>query len=148
MNPPRRLRNDAGSALVELTWLAVVLLIPLAWLVASVGEVQRGAFGVTAAARSAARAYSLAPDDRVGAARAEAAARVALTDQGLGSAPVDLRVRCTPVPHDCTAATSVITVRVETAVPLPMLPSILGREPAFRLDATHTVPVGQFRESR
>ncbi len=48
--------DEGGSALVELTWLGIVLLLPMVWIVLSVFEVQRGAFGVTAAARSAGRA--------------------------------------------------------------------------------------------
>ena len=40
-----------------------------------------------------------------------------------------------------------ITVRVWSGVRLPLLPSVLGGgAPSFRLDSTHTVPVGQFRD--
>lgn len=38
-------RTEEGSALVELTWLAILLLIPVIWIVMSVFEVQRGALG-------------------------------------------------------------------------------------------------------
>ena len=72
--------NERGSALVELSWLGILLLLPMLWIVMSVFEVQRGAFGVSAAARAAARAYALAPDDATGAIRAREAARVALDD--------------------------------------------------------------------
>ena len=69
-------RPSGGSALVELTWLGILLLVPMLWIVLSVFEVQRGAFGVSAAARAAGRAYALAPDDATGVGRArEAAAR-------------------------------------------------------------------------
>ena len=40
----RRRRGERGSALVELTWLGILLLVPLIWIVLSVFEVQRGAF--------------------------------------------------------------------------------------------------------
>ena len=40
-----------------------------------------------------------------------------------------------------------ITVRVGSGVDLPLLPSVLGGgAPSFALDATHTVPIGQFRD--
>ena len=55
----RRRRSERGSALVEVVWLGILLLVPLLWVVLSVFEVQRGAFAVTSAARSAARAYAL-----------------------------------------------------------------------------------------
>ena len=59
-------RDERGSALVELTWLGVLLLIPMLWIVLSVFQVQQGAFGVSGAARAAGRAYALAPNDALG----------------------------------------------------------------------------------
>ncbi len=143
----RRRRDEDGSALVELTWLGILLLIPLLWIVLSVFEVQRGAFAVSGAARAAGRAYALAPTDAEGRARAEAAARQALADQGVGGAPLDVRITCTPYPRDCHSGTSVITVVIASRVDLPLLPAVLGgNAPSFALDATHTVPIGQFQE--
>lgn len=140
-------RDERGTALVELTWLGILLLVPMLWIVLSVFEVQRGAFAVSSAARAAGRAYALAPNDAAGRARAEAAARRALADQGVEHAPLRLEVRCTPFPHDCHAGTSVITVVVRSRVDLPLMPSALGgRAPGFALDASHTVPIGQFQE--
>ena len=143
----RRTRDERGSAVVELSWLGILLLVPILWIVVSVFEVQRGAFGVSGAARAAGRAYALAPDDAAGQARAEAAARRALDDQGV-DAPVEVRVTCTPYPRDCHTGTSVITVTVATRVDLPLMPEILGGDaPSFALDATHSVPIGQFQEA-
>jgi Flp pilus assembly protein TadG len=143
-----RTRGERGTALVEFSWLAILLLVPLIWIVLSVFEVQRGAFAISAAARAAGRAYALADSDALGQARAEYAARQALTDQGLATAPLDLRVSCTPYPHACHAGTSVITVRVATSVSLPWLPASLGLgSPVFALDSAHTVPIGQFQEA-
>jgi len=142
-------RGEEGSALVELTWLGILLLVPMLWIVLSVFEVQRGAFGVSAAARAAGRAYALAPTDAVGRLRAEAAARQALADQGLDGAPLAVSVTCRPFPHDCHNGTSVITVRIRSRVDLPLIPSALGGgSPSFALDASHTVPIGQFQEVR
>lgn len=140
--------EDRGSAVVELVWLGTLLLLPLVWVVVSIGEVQAGAFGTSAAARAAGRAYALAPDDATGAERARAAARQALADQGMAAAPMEVTATCEPYPDDCHAGTSVITVRVTSEVVLPLLPDVLGSgRPAFGLDATHTVPVGQFQDA-
>ena len=140
-------RGEQGSALVELTWLGLLLLIPMLWIVLSVFEVQRGAFGVSGAARAAGRAYALAPNDAVGKARAEQAAQQALADQGLADAPLEVRVSCTPYPQSCHSGTSVITVRIASRVDLPLLPDVLGGgAPSFALDASHTVPIGQYQE--
>jgi hypothetical protein len=116
------------------------------WIVLSVFDVQRGAFGVSSAARAAGRAYALAPNDALGRARAEQAARQALADQGV-EGPVTVTVTCTPYPHACHQGTSVVTVRVATRVDLPLLPAVLGGQaPGFALDASHSVPVGQYQE--
>lgn len=140
-------RDERGSALVEFSWLAILLLVPLVWVVVSVFAVQRGAFAVSAAARAAGRAYALADSDGLGEARADQAARQALADQGLAPAPLDLRVTCRPYPHACHAGTSVITVRVASQVALPWLPASFGLgRPVFALDSSHTVPIGQFQE--
>ncbi len=143
-----RERGEDGSALVELSWLAILLLVPVLWIVVSVFEVQRGAFGVSGAARAAGRAYALAPNPAEGQARAEAAARQALDDQGVQE-PVSVRITCTPYPDDCLAGTSVITVVVESRIELPLMPDVLGGgAPSIALDATHSVPIGQFQEAR
>ncbi len=142
-----RRRGEQGSALVELSWLGILLVLPVLWIVLSVFEVQRGAFGVSAAARAAARAYALAPDDASGLARARIAAQVALEDQGVHDVTPEVRVTCTPYPADCHQGTSVITVAVHSRVVLAMMPSALGgNRPSFALDATQTVPIGQFQE--
>lgn len=42
-----------------------------------------------------------------------------------------------------------LLLRVDTRVDLPLLPDVLGGgSPSFALDATHTVPVGQYQEVR
>jgi hypothetical protein len=131
---------------VELCWLGILLVLPVLCIVLSVFEVQRGAFGVSAAARAAARAYALAPDDATGLTRARAAARLALDDQGARDVTPEVSVTCTPYPSDCHQGTSVISVSVHSRVVLPLVPSALGSgRPSFALDATQTVPIGQFQ---
>lgn len=139
--------GQRGSAVVEVAWLGILLVLPILWIVMSVFQVQRGAFAVSAASRSAARAYALAPNDTSGLVRARTAARVALDDQGVRDVIPDVHITCTPYPDDCHQGTSVITVSVHSRVVLPMMPSALGsNRPSFALDATQTVPIGQFHE--
>ena len=141
-------RDERGSALVEFSWLAIILIVPLVWVVISVFEVQQGAFATSAAARAAGRAYALAPDDATGAARATAAAEQVLADQGTPGQRAKVSVRCDAPGDSCHVGTSVITVRVDSGVDLPFFPAILGTGAAsFSLDATHTVPIGQYVES-
>ena len=141
-------RDERGSALVEFSWLAIILIVPLVWVVISVFEVQQGAFATSAAARAAGRAYALAPDDATGATRATAAAEQVLADQGTPGQRAKVSVRCDAPGDSCHVGTSVITDRVDSGVDLPFFPAILGTGAAsFSLDATHTVPIGQYVES-
>ena len=46
----RRAREaEDGTALVEVTWLALLLLVPLVYLLVAAFDVQRASFGVSAA---------------------------------------------------------------------------------------------------
>lgn len=137
-------RHEHGSALVEVTWLAVLLLVPLVYVVLGVFEVQRGAFGSTSAARAAARAFVLAPSAGEAEARARVAAAVALADQGLSGGEV-----ATSCAGPCLTPGSTVTVVVAYQVPLPFLPAVLGEQaPSVRVDATTTLPYGTFRQDR
>jgi Flp pilus assembly protein TadG len=142
-----RARDDRGSALVEFCWVGLVLFIPLTWIVVSVFEVQRGAFAVNGAARAAARAYALAPDDATGEARAQAVATRTLADQGSDGMVADVRVTCGGL-RSCHTGTAVITVVIRSRVAMPLLPKVLATERrSFALEARHTVPIGQYVEA-
>lgn len=144
-----RTRGDEGSALVEVTWLSLLLMVPLVYILIAVFDVQRGAFAVTAASRAAGRAYSLAETDADGRRQARDAARVALRDQGIEGGDLDVEISCTPQPTHCLSPGSVITVVVRTRVALPLSPPVLGgRAPSFRLESVHRVPFGRYVEER
>ena len=140
--------SERGSALIEVTWLAILLLVPLVYLLISVFDVQRGAFGVSAASRAAGRAYALADSDAEGRSQARSAARTALADKCIEGG-FDLDISCTPTPRNCMSPGSVITVVVRTRVDLPLAPAALGGgAPSFRVDSTHRVPYGTYVEER
>ena len=48
-----RLRSDTGNAMVEFTFLGVLLFVPLVYLVLAVLDVQRASYGASAAVREA-----------------------------------------------------------------------------------------------
>ena len=142
-------RGDDGSALVEVTWLSLLLMVPLVYILMSVFDVQRGAFGVTAASRAAGRAYALADSDADGRRQARAAAELALRDQGINGGDLEVDISCNPEPGHCLSPGSVITVVVRTRVVLPLAPPVLGGEaPSFRLESVHRVPFGRYVEER
>ncbi len=144
----RRVRGDGGSALVELTWLGLLLLIPLVYVIISMVTVQRSAFGATEAARAAGRAFILAPDVASARERAYDAARVAMRDQGVDLSPSELHVECQPTPESCLQPGSSVEVQLDLQVALPLVPSLFGESAAsIAVDASHTEPYGVFREA-
>lgn len=145
----RSRRTERGSALIEVTWLSILLLVPLLYVVLSVFEVQRSAFAVNAATRAAGRAYTLAPSQDAAAGRARAAASVAMADQGLGIEAGSMVLTCDPDPDACLSPGSVVRVRMAVQVDLPLMPDALGEDtPSIRVAADHLVPYGSFREAR
>ncbi len=144
----RRLQ-ESGSALVELTWLGLLLMVPLVYVVISIITVQRSAFGATEAARAAGRAFILAPDVDTAQVRAFEAARVALDDQGVTLSPRDLVVTCRPAPTSCLQPGSWVEVSLDLQVALPVMPAVFGESAAsISVDAHHREPFGTYRETR
>jgi len=112
-------RGDDGSAVVEFVWLAVLLLVPLLYVVLAAVAVQRTAFGLTTAAREAGRAYATAGSDATGERRAETAAELAMQDQGVRWVPDGRVVTC----GECTYAVgSTFAVDLRARVQLPLVP--------------------------
>jgi hypothetical protein len=131
-------RRDEGSALVEFVFLSVLLLVPLIYVVITAVSVQRAAFGMTAAARDAARAYATAGADDLGERRAEAAARLALRDQGVAWSPRGRVVDCGTCDY---APGSRFTVSLDARVPVPLVPDwMCGKRciAAIRVSAHHS----------
>ncbi len=133
---------------MEITWLGLLLLIPLVYVVITLVTVQRSAFGATEASRSAGRAYILAPDVATAQQRAYQAAALAMRDQGVDLAPGELAISCRPTPQSCLQPGSSVEVRVQLQVALPLIPGAPGAMPAsIAVDAVHVEPYGVYREA-
>lgn len=122
--------------------MSLLLLVPFVYVLICVFDVQRTAYAVSVASRSAARAYLLAPTTDVAADRAQLAARLALDDQD-----VDAEVHLECIPADaCRQPGSRVRVVVRTTVALPMTPSALGsRFGGIMVDSDHVESFGLFR---
>jgi hypothetical protein len=143
-----RRRGESGTALVEFVWLAILLIVPLLYVVLAAFETQRAAYAASAAARSAGRAFVTAPDQATGYARARAAVRLAYEDQRIASVP-EVRITCRPDPRSCLTPGSVVRAEIHSSVDLPLMPAALGSNtPHIRVDSEHEAPYGTFREAR
>ncbi len=132
-----RVAGERGSALVEFVFVALVVFVPLVYIVAGFSSVQRGVFASTAAAREAGRAMGTAPDPVTGRARAERAARLAVEDQSVEA--TDVQVEYAPAGSDCAAAGSYaptlvpgeeFSVCVTVTVRIPLLPEFVDANTA------------------
>ena len=134
--------------MVEFLGVALILLIPLVYLVVTLGRVQAGAFAAEGAARDAVRAMVTAESAAAGAARAEAAVGIALTDQGFARDAGALTLECSGSPCLTPGGSVGAVVRVE--VPLPLLPDVArGWVPlSVPVEATRTGIVDEYTEAR
>ncbi|MCC3294795.1 hypothetical protein LJ756_09180 [Arthrobacter sp. zg-Y411] len=115
----RQEQDETGSAVVEFIFLGLLLLVPVVYLVITVGQIQGASFAAVGAADAAAKVYATAPDPATAERRATEAAQLALDDFGLPDGTMDMLITC---PADCLAPGSLVTVRVTVDVPLPGLP--------------------------
>jgi len=140
-------RASEGTATVEFVWLTILLLVPIVYIVIAVFDAQRAAFGVSTASRSGARAFIQAPDVASGERRARIAARIALDDQALPEASV--QITCLPSPADCLTPGSSVRVLIRTTQALPLTPSGLGSQlGGITVDSVHVEPYGSYRSER
>lgn len=139
----RRRRGEEGSMLVEVTWLGMLLLVPIVYLLMTVFEAQNGAYAVSGAARAATRAYSLAPDSASGEARGRAAAAQVFADHDLAGNQQVVFI-CQPA-KACHQPGTRVTAVVSFTVRLPFVPDFLSIEDTgINLESKHTVPIGQY----
>ena len=137
--------GQRGSAVVEFTFLGLLLMVPVVYFIITVGQIQGGSFAVVGAADQAAKVFVTQPDASSGRAAAEQATMVALADYGHPAANASVEIRCDSG-EDCMAAGSAITVTVRLTVPLPFVPfGEALRLNASQLNASATQIVGRFR---
>ena len=138
-----RSRDDEGNALVEFVYLAILLMIPLVYVLITVFQVQRAAFGTTEAARQGARAFAKADSTDDAELRARDAIALALKDQGVTKDEV-VGISCPDGP--CLTPGSRVRVTVTYWVKLPVLGSVFGDSThgAIKVQATHTEYVDRY----
>jgi Flp pilus assembly protein TadG len=144
-----RLSGDSGSAVVEFVFFAVVVLLPLLYLLVAVSVVQRAQLAVSQAAREAGRAF--ATSDSAGAARLRVAAavRLSLAAHGL---PDDASVTFVSAAASCDGPQlqpvlrpgAAFTVCVRRRTEVPGVPRVLAGR-GIESVGRYTVHVDEFR---
>ncbi len=126
-----RANADDGSAILEFVFVAVIVMVPLIYLIVAAATVQRSEFAVSQAAREAGRAFATSDRADQALARARAAVHIALHDQGL---PDDADIAYVPAGSSCTAARiapalqagAEFTVCVIRHLSIPAVPHVLA----------------------
>ncbi|MFX0537813.1 pilus assembly protein [Ornithinimicrobium sp. Y1847] len=131
---------------VEAAFLLVLLVVPLFYLVATLGTVQAGAYAASAAAREAGRGFVTAQDLADAPLRAHAAAGLVLNAHGVDQEASSLVLTCTQDP--CLTPGSDVVVESSVTVVLPLIPDFARHAvpSAVTLSARHVEPVDEFRE--
>lgn len=146
MTRPGRLarRDEGGTAVVEFVVLAVLLLIPLMYLVMVMARLQAGSYAVSQAAREAGRAFVTAESGEHAAARAEAAARIAFLDHSFEDVGRVL-VSCDGSP--CLRPDGRVETTATVRVPLPLVPAFVREVVPLSVpvSASHLSTVDRFR---
>ncbi len=132
--------------LVETAFLLVLVLVPLLFLVGTLGRLQAGAYAASAAAREAGRTFVASPDDASGHGAAQSASALVLAAHGFTADEGEVAITCEASP--CLTPGSTVRIDASVDVPLPLVPDFLsGALPAsITLSASHVSPVDAFRE--
>lgn len=137
--------TESGNAIVEFLGVALLLLVPLIYLIFVLARVQAATYAVQGAAQDVGRAYVLSDSTEQGAERGSAAVRLALLDQGFGATEGQLELSCSQI--NCLAPGGTITASVTVPVPLPGVPSVMQNyvPVSIPVSATHVTVVDQLR---
>ncbi|MCU1515428.1 MAG: hypothetical protein JWQ75_149 [Pseudarthrobacter sp.] len=142
--PPAPTDGERGSAVVEFTFLALLLIVPLVYFIITMSQIQGASFAVVGAADQAAKVYVAHADAGSAQAAAERVVLVALADYGHPAADARITTSCEPA--GCQAAGTAVTVTIRLSVPLPFVPfSEDFRLDASLVEASATQLVGRFR---
>lgn len=137
---------DRGSMLVETAFLLVLVMVPLLYLVGTLGRLQAGAYAASAAAREAGRTFVTSDDDAAAHAAAATAAFLVLDAHGFTTDQGGVMMVCEQ--HPCLTPGSTVRSDATVDVPLPLIPDFLsGVVPTtVTLSSSHLAPVDEFRE--
>lgn len=134
--------DDGGSAVLEFTFLGLLLLVPVVYLVLTVGAVQGASFAVVGAADQAAKVFVDSETPEEAYSRAQQAVHLAVNDFGFPPDDATVTITCGGT---CLQPGSSVTVAVDLKVPLPLIPTMPGlNTSAATVDSSATQLVERF----
>ena len=148
-NPSTDSADDRGSAALEFILVGMLLLVPLVYLIVSLGLIQGQSLGAQAGARHIARALSTAENPDAARRSAGLILRSVIDEYALDPGAVDVAFECRPAGTPCPEAGSTLVVTIRTRVALPLVPPVLGldRLASIPVEAAAAQKVSRFWES-
>ncbi|WP_235186038.1 TadE/TadG family type IV pilus assembly protein [Microbacterium oleivorans] len=125
--------DERGSAALEFIVGGVVLLVPIVYLIVTLGIIQSHALGVESASRHVARAVASAESVEDADARAATVLDSLVREYDIDEESLDVDVSCVGQAKACPAAGATVRVTVASSVPLPLVPPVLGLDEAARV---------------
>lgn len=125
-------KDESGSAVVEFIGLAMMLLIPVVYLLVGAAGLQGASYAAVGAADQAAKVYAVsAADSSTGTpeARSEAAVARALGDFGIDPGQAQISMDCPS--GSCDEEGDIVQVTVAVRVSVPLVPQLGGWEPTL-----------------
>ena len=137
---------EDGNAIVEFVYLAVLLMVPLVYVLITVFRVQAASYAVSSAAREAGRVYATSETLDDAAPRAFAAASLVMSDSDLPLRAEQMEITCSRTP--CLQPGSQVNVVMTYQVALPLVPRFFSdRAPAsVRVTSRHLEVVDRYQQ--
>lgn len=126
--------GEVGEATIEFIGVMMILVIPIFYLIITLGSLQSAVYAAEASARNAVRIVANNPQQQE-AARLQG--YLTFQDYNIAATP-DIHVSCQPA--HCQAGGSV-EVFVATSVPLPLLPDWLSGGLSIPVEAQANMPI-------
>lgn len=125
--------GEAGSASLEFLVVAVILLVPIVYLIVALGTIQQQALGVETGARQLARTVATAPDAAVARDRSSRVIDEIVAEYGIDPTALAVSATCDPGAPSCPEPGALVRVTLRTSVALPLVPPVLGLDRATRV---------------
>lgn len=139
--------DEEGSAALEFILVGVIMLVPLVYLILTLGSIQHQALGVQTGARHLARALATVQNTEQVAERSHRVMDAIVEEYGMNPDAVDVSLQCRPAGAACPAPGALLVVTVRSEVTLPLIPDVFGldRLATVPVEATTVHRVSQFR---
>lgn len=134
------MNDDEGNVITEFIGVVIGLMIPVMFIATSCWTIVETELAMRTASESMARAYVVAPSEKVAVQRSRSILKLVLSDHGIASSQVRTRITCSQSP--CLTAGAAVTVSL-TRKTTASIPGFGSR--TVTQSQSHTATVDQVR---